>query len=47
MLLLQSEGSYLHPPGSVGFAHAGALGWGADGAGGRDDGTGAEGKGER
>lgn len=47
MFLLQSEGSYLHPPGSIGFAHIGALGWGADGAGGCDDGTGTKGKGKR
>lgn len=45
LLLFQSECSYLHPPGSVGFAHAGCWCWGADGGGG-DNGEGAEGEGE-
>lgn len=45
-LLLQSESSYLQPPGSVGFAHAGCWGRGADGSGGGDEGEGAEGEGE-
>lgn len=44
-LWLQSESSYLQPPGSVGFAHAG-RGSGADGRGGGEEGEGAEGEGE-
>lgn len=43
----QSESSYLHAPGSVGFAHTGCGDLGADGGGGGDEGEGAEGKGER
>lgn len=46
-LSLQSESSYLHTPGSVGFAHTGCWGRGADGSGVGDEGEGAEGEGER
>lgn len=46
-LSLQSESSYLQPPGSVGFAHVGCWGGGTDGGGGGDEGEGAEGEGER
>lgn len=42
----QSEGSYLHAPGSVGFPHAGCWDGGAEGGGGHD-GEGTEGEGER
>jgi len=41
----QSESSYLHSPGSVGFAHTGCGDWGADGGG--DEWEGTEGEGER
>lgn len=41
-LSLQSESSYLHTPGSVGFAHTGCWGRGADGSGGRDEGEASE-----
>lgn len=44
---VQSEGSDLQPPGSVGFPHAGRRAGGADGGGGGDEGEGAEAEGER
>lgn len=45
--LFGSESSDLQPPGSVGFAHAGCRGGGADGRGGGEEGKGAEAEGER